>query len=365
MIRVMHVLTDTNIGGAGIWMLNFLKSYNRQNLEVLVVLPPKSALSHRVKETDVELVEVEGISDKSFSPSAIKGLVEVIKEKKPHVIHTHASLSARIAAKICRVPVVHTRHCLEGKKSFPKNKIYGFINNTLSSHVIGISQAVVQNLIDDGIKKEKLSLVYNGILPLSTYTSDERECIRQSYGIAKDDVAIGLVARLEKVKNPLMFARAAKLVLQKIPKAYFLIVGDGSLKSQVEAEIAPIADRVCMTGYLADVEKAYNALDILTLTSLSEALSISIIEGQSLAIPVVATDSGGTTELITHGESGFIVPVNDEKALADAIITLIENPGLQKQFGQAGQKIVKDRFTSDKMAKSIEKIYKSLTGKDE
>ena len=362
MIKIMHVLTDTNIGGAGIWLINFLKAYDRQNLDVFVVLPPKSALYDRIKALDTEVVEAEGIGDKSFSVSGIRVIKRIIKERKPHVIHTHASLSARIAAKLCKVPVVHTRHCLEGKKSFPKNKIYGFINNFLSAHVIGVSKAVVQNLKDDGIKEQKLSLVYNGITSLRSYTPEERQKARVGFGISDGDIAVGLVARLEEVKNPLLFARAAKIVAQKVPHAFFVIAGDGSLKQQVENEIKPIAHRVCMTGYVDDVEKVYNALDILTLTSASEALSISLIEGMSLRVPAISTDSGGPTEIIENGENGLIVPNHNEEALANAITKLIENPVLRDKFAVEGQKVTKEKFTSDKMAQSIEQIYKKLAG---
>lgn len=362
MLKIMHVLTDTNIGGAGIWLLNYLKSYNRQELEVFTALPPNAALADKIKELGTEIIEIDSIADKSFSVSAIKNFVKVIKDKKPDIIHTHASLSARIAAKLCGVPVVHTRHCLEDKKSFLKNIIYRFINNALSSHVIGVSRAVTENLKQDGIKHDKLSLVYNGITPLRCYTPEEKLKARQSFGIGKDHISIGIVARLEEVKNPLLFAEAAKIVAQKVPHAFFLIVGEGSLRHEMENAIAPISDRACITGYLSDVEKAYNAMDILTLTSSKEALSISLIEGQSIELPVISTDSGGPSEIIKHKENGFITPNGDADALAEAIIQLINNPELRDKFGKCGSEVIRQKFTSDKMAQSIEQIYKKLAG---
>ena len=363
MLKIMQVLTDTNIGGAGIWLINFLKSYNRSELDVFVALPPESALAPKVKELGVEVVEIEGIEDKSFSVSAVRKFMDIIRDRKPEFVHTHASLSARIAAKLCGVPVVHTRHCLEDRKSFPKNVIYGFINNALSTHVIGVSKAVTENLIWDGIKKDKLSLVYNGITPLRCYGTEEKAIARQSFGISEDHISVGLVARLEEVKNPLLFAEAAKIVAKEEPKAFFLVVGDGSLREQMEKAVQPISDRVCIAGYLDDVERAYNAMDVLALTSSKEALSISLIEGQSIGIPVISTDSGGPNEIITNGENGFITANEDAEALARAIIELINNPELRARMGSAGKKIVEEKFTSDKMAKSLERIYKY--GKDE
>ena len=362
MIKIMQVLTDTNIGGAGIWLLNFLKSCNRQELEVFVALPPNAALAGKIKELGAEITEIDGIEDKSFSISAIKNFAKAIKDKKPDIIHTHASLSARIAAKLCGVPVVHTRHCLEDKKNFPKNIIYKFINNALSAHVIGVSRAVTENLKEDGIKKDKLSLVYNGITPLRCYTPEEKLAARQSFGIGKDDISIGIVARLEEVKNPLLFAEAAKIVAKKVPEAFFLIVGEGSLRHEMENAMAPISDRACITGYLSDVEKAYNAMDMLTLTSTKEALSISLIEGQSIELPVISTDSGGPSEIITQGKNGLITPNGDADALAEAIIQLINNPELRETFGKCGSEIIRQKFTSDRMSQTIEQIYKKLAG---
>ncbi len=365
MIKVMQILTDTNIGGAGIWLLNFLKSYDREKYDVFVALPPKSALADRVSALNVPIVEIAGIEDCSFSLPAVRRIMNVIKKEKPKVVHTHASLSARIAAKLCNVPVVHTRHCLEDKKAFPKNIIYKLINSALSDHVIGVSKAVTDNLIQDGIKEDKLSLVYNGITPLRRYNEEERKKVRQEFGIPQNAVVVGIVARLEEVKNPLLFVKAAKIVAEKVPDVFFLIVGEGSLRQKVEAAARPIADKVHITGYLTDVERAYNAMDILTLTSIKEALSISLLEGQSIGLPVISTDSGGPAEIITPTANGILTPNGDETALADAIVHLIQNPEKRDIFGKIGKNMVINNFGSSAMADAIAKIYESLTGKDE
>ncbi len=365
MIKVMHFITDTNVGGAGIWLINYLKSFDRKELDVSVVLPTGAAIKDKAEILGIQIYELNSIADKSFSLSSVTEIKKLIKAKKPDIVHTHASLSARIAAKMCGVPVVHTRHCLEGKKSFPKDVIYKFINNTLSDRVIGVSKAVTQNLEDDGIIKDKLSLVYNGITPLTKYDEDRKRQAKLSFDIPPDATVVGLVARLEDVKNPLLFVRTAKIVAKKHKDVCFLIVGEGSLRSDVTREAEPLQDRVRMAGYLPDIERAYNAMDILTLTSKSEALSIAILEGQSIELPVVSTDSGGPKEIITNGENGIITPNNDENALSDAITYLLENPEKRAMFGKKGRENVLTNFSSENMAQSIEKIYKSLLGKDD
>ena len=125
-MKILQILTDTNVGGAGIWLLNFLKSYDRENLDVKVVLPKGAILVEEVKKLGNEVIEAEKIADKSFSVPGIKVFKSIFLEEKPDIIHTHACISARIAGRLCGVKIVNTRHCLEDKKSFPKNIVYRF-----------------------------------------------------------------------------------------------------------------------------------------------------------------------------------------------------------------------------------------------
>lgn len=363
MPKIMHVLTDTNIGGAGIWLCNFAKSNIKQKHQIVAVLPQNSMLCPRIRAEGIEVIELDKIADRSFSPESIGEIKKTIKEQKPDIVHTHASLSARIAAKMCGVPVVHTRHCLEGKKPFPKNIVYRIINNFLSSAVIGVSKAVTKNLEDDGIKPSKLHLVYNGINPVKEYTPEEKAAARNRLGIPPDVCVAALVARLESVKNPLLFVKAAHIAASHNPDIHFLVAGDGSLRSEVEKEAKPLGENFHITGYLENVADAYNAMDILTLTSESEALSISLIEGQSAGLPVISTDSGGPSEIITQGENGIIVPNGDAESLAKAILSLADNPQKRKAFGESGKQNVAKRFGLDVMSDEIDKIYKSLTDK--
>ena len=360
MIKVMHVLTDTNIGGAGIWLCNFLRSSITKKYDIVAVLPEKAVLTPRIRALGVRVIELKTIGDRSFSFESVREIYRVVKKEKPQIVHTHASLSARIASRLNGVSIVHTRHCIEEKKSFPKNLVYRFVNNVLSDKVIGVSKAVTDNLRSDGINEKKLSLVYNGIKPLNEYPNEEKNKMKEKFSLPPTSTVVGLVARLEDVKDPLLFVRAAKILEKDFPDVRFLMVGEGSLKKEVEKAVAPLKSKITMAGYLENVEEAYNAMDILTLTSKSEALSISLSEGQSIGLPAVSTDSGGTREVIEDGVNGFLVPVGDEISLAEAISLLIRNPEKRKEMGMAGKKIVIEKFGLETMSQSIDSIYKNL-----
>lgn len=361
-MKILQILTDTNIGGAGIWLLNFLKSYNRDKLEVSVVLPKGAKLIRQIEKLNVSVIEAENIADKSFSFSGIRTFKKIITDEKPDLIHTHACISARIAGRIKGVKIVNTRHCLEEKKSFPKNILYKFINNILSDRVIGVSEAVVNNLIYDGIKKNKVRLVYNGINPLIPISFEKKKEIREKYGFNESNVIIGIVARLEEVKNHDLFIRAAKLSCEKDSNLRFLIVGAGSLETKLKNKVKELNldDKVVFAGYIQNVNDITNIIDISVITSYREALSIALIEGMSLGKACIATDSGGPSEVIDNGKSGIIVPNNDEKRLSSAILELSDDINKREVFGKIGKKIFEEKFGIGEMAQKIEDIYAEI-----
>ena len=367
-MKILQILTDTNVGGAGIWLLNFLKAFDRESFEAAVVLPRGAELIPAVKKLGVRVIEADNIADRSFSLGSIGTFMRIMAEEKPEVIHTHACISARIAGRLKNVRIVNTRHCLEDPKRFPKRFIYRTVNNTLSDAVIGVSEAVVHNLIQDGIRERKVHLVYNGIAPLKPISPDKQINLRRQYGLDAGDVIVGIVARLEPVKNHELFLEAAKFAGIVNPRLRFLIVGTGSRESELKAmaKKSEIAEKIIFTGYIQDVNDIMNIIDIPVITSHKEALSIALIEGMSLAKPCIATDSGGTKEVVYHGRNGIIVPNNDAVNLSLAMIDLGQNARKRAALGAEGQKIAREKFGIAEMARQIETIYMEITGrKDE
>lgn len=361
MIKLMQIITDMNIGGAGIWLLNFLRHYDRSRLDVTVVLPRGSALAARVGALEVRYIEANDIGDRSFSPAGIKNIREIIERESPQVIHTHASLSARLAAKISHVPVVNTRHCLEMQKHGIKRAVYRRVNNFLSDRVIAVSRAVYKNLLEDGIPEEKLRLVYNGVEPVRIFSEGERERARLAFG-TEGCVAVGIFARLESVKNHRLFLLAAQAVYEVNDRFRFFIVGGGSLEEELKREAARlgIADVVTFTGYVDDITELMNVIDINVLTSDFEAMSISLAEGMTAGKPCITTDAGGTREVVENGKSGLVIKPGDTVALASAILTLASEPGRMRTFGEYGKAVATEKFSPVLMCEKLTGIYTEI-----
>lgn len=360
-IKVLHVLTDRNIGGAGRWLLYYLKYHNRDVFEVKAVLPHDSLLVDAVKALDVPVIAMEEMEDKSFDKKAMKALVKLFREEKPDIVHTHASMTARMAARAAMVPsIFNTKHCMESAPGIlPKKIVRREVNAAFSDKIIAVSRAVRRSMVHAGTHPEQIAVVYNGIEPIAIPTAEEKAELLASFGGRPGEKAVGMVARLEEVKDHETFLLGAQNVLEKRKDVRFYIVGDGSLREELERRVYElgISEWVTFTGFIKDVEKIEAALDIAVITSKAEALCLSIIESNIAGVPAVGTDSGGVAEVIKHGENGFLVPVGDAEELAERIEELLADDAKRKAFGAHAKKHAESMFMADKMTKRIEKLY--------
>ena len=360
-IKVLHVLTDRNIGGAGRWLLYYLKYHDRNEFEVKAVLPHDSLLVPAVKALDVPVIAMEEMEDKSFDKKAMKALVQLFKEEKPDIVHTHASMTARMAARAAFVPsVFNTKHCMESAPGLlPKKLVRREVNAAFSDKIIAVSRAVRRSMVHAGTSPEQIAVVYNGIEPIAIPTAEEKAALLQAYGGKDGEKAVGMVARLEEVKDHETFLLAAQNVLETRKDVRFYIVGDGSLRDELERRVYElgISSNVTFTGFVKDVEKIEAALDIAVITSKAEALCLSIIESNIAGVPAVGTDSGGVREVIKHGETGYLVSVGDSDRLAERIEELLADDAKRKAFGEHAKKRAESMFMADQMTQRIEKLY--------
>ena len=155
MIRVLQIISDTNIGGGGHSLLNYLRYRDRERVEVLVVMPRRSALKPAVEELGVEVAEIDAMADKSLDWKAIPLLRQLIHSWKPDLVHTHGSLSGRIAARLCGVRVLYTKHCAfppSKLQTSPPGRLAGRILDwALSDGVVAVGPSAEENLTSTGI----------------------------------------------------------------------------------------------------------------------------------------------------------------------------------------------------------------------
>ncbi len=364
MIKVIHIISDTNIGGAGRWLLNFLKHVDTKVFEIKVILPVESLLENEIfklNSQDIKVIEVDGMGDRSFDISVMYALYKILKDEGPAIVHTHASLTGRIAAKLVGVRyIIHTKHCID--ETPPKGVklcISSFVNNILSDRVIAVSEAVKKNLIEAGLDRKKIITIYNGIEVLKELSTDEKEGTKSKWGISRDEMVISFVARLEEVKGHIYFIEAAHEIVKIHDKVKFLIIGTGSLDKSLRQEVKSrgLTEKIIFTGHVEDITELINITDVNVLPSLSEAFGLSIVEAMSLSIPCVATRTGGIPEIIDDEINGLLVPIRDSHALARAIVSLMEDQSLRREIGKAAKLKVEEEFTAKAMTNKVTKLY--------
>jgi len=361
MIKICQVVSDTNVGGAGRYLLNYLKYYDRKQYKVSVVIPQNSKLLEFIatyKEIDIH--EIPYMADKSYDAKCVKILTELFKKEKFDILHTHASLSARIAGRKAKVKkILSTRHCIEPGGKPPVSYVKSILNNLLCDYYIAVSDAVADNLKDCGIKPMKIKTVYNGVEPVEHLGSEDVQKIKEKYGISNSNV-FGIFARLEEVKGHRYFIEAAKEYLSKGNEGTFLIVGDGSLSVELK-EMAKDTPQIIFTGYVKDTRELLNVTDVNVISSSSEAMSLAILEAMSLAKPTIATNVGGNPQLIHSGENGILTEYADAKALSEAFEKMANDKELYAKCSENAKKDFNSNFTAEKMITKLQQLYLEVT----
>ena len=350
-IKVIEVSSDTNIGGAGKCLLTLLENFDYNTFDVKVVLPKNSLLKPHIDKMNIPVIEVDGIADKSLDFAAVKELRMIFKREKPDIVHTHASMSARIAAKQAGAKVVYTRHSVfEPSKKISRGigkVINGMINNHYADSIIAVAEAAKDNLTDTGVKESKIKVILNGVDGLTPVSTDEKRIIKERFNLPDGYKAVSIVARLEDIKGHDYFIEAADRLLQKGIKA--------RVKNMNRQE------QIIFTGFISDVDKLMSITDVQANASFgTEATSLALLEGMSLGIPAVVSDFGGNPGVIKNGQNGYIVPKQNSKALADNLEVLLTDQKLYDYMSQGAKKIFQKTFTAQAMTKQTEQVYLDL-----
>lgn len=365
MKRILNIISDTNIGGAGRVILNYLNYTDRSRFETLVAVPRGSLLKEPLEKAGAKVYEVDGMADRSYHKDDVKLLKDLIRELKPDLVHTHGALSGRIAAKRCHVPVVYSRHSafpVPAKLRYPPGRwVNKLVNEHYADRIIAVSPATRDNLTDGGISPKKITVVMNGVAPVERTSPEERAALRDQLNIPEGCVVFGILARIEDYKGHLYLVEAARLLKERGVTGFrVLIAGTGAFEKEVAqaVEKAKVGDVVNMLGFRSDVAQLLGALDVqLNASYGTEATSLALLEGMSLGLPTIASDYGGNPWVIKDGEEGLLFPSRNAAALADAMERLVGDAALREAMGRRALEQFEREFTGEVFARNTEKIY--------
>jgi len=289
---------------------------------------------------------------------ALLQLIAVIRGYRPDVVHTYTSkagLLGRLAARICRVPlIVHTIYELpQNSTSRPwLKKLYWALEKLAAlwgHHFVTISQVNVEQILEERIcPAANLSLIREGI-ELERYrpqvTASE---IRARWGLPPDAKILGIAARLEPAKGHRDLLQAFSLLSERHPELHLMIMGTGELEEALQAEVVRmnLQERIHFLGWVEDLVSCIAALDLFVLSSHYEGLGLVLLEALAVNVPVVSTRVGGTQDIIEDGVTGLFAPPHNPGALAQTIERLLLDPGMAQRLAQAGRSRVEQDFRS-------------------
>ena len=386
MPKILRIINRFNIGGPT-YNATFLTRFLSEDYETLLVggLPePDEKDSLHIPES--YHVHPQLIPSMQRNPNfksdrrAYKELKKIIQEFQPDIVHTHAAKAGalgRKAAKACGVPVIvhtyhgHVFHSYFGKV---KTRIYQQIERRLAKISTGI-------VAISPIQKHELSAVYHiceadkieviplgfDLLPFQENLAEKRHLTREKYQLAAGEIAVAIVGRLAPIKNHGLFLDVIEHLAKEGIKATYFIVGDGSEREMIENRVKLLVEqyhlKIHLTSWITDIATFNAGMDVLCLTSSNEGTPVSLIEAQACNIPVISTDVGGVRDIISEGETGFVVPPNDVEKFAEKLKILLISKEIREKMSQNGWNHVKDKFHYTTLVKNMEAYYAKLLEK--
>ncbi len=372
-INILQIISSKDaIGGAQEHTRILCAGLDKNKYRVIMVTRPGSIVSY-YKEQGFEVIPVE----LRHNPGSILKLLSIIKKYKIHIVHTHNMLADRrgcVAGWLGRVPiVVTTMHTLMNTDRFGEKKRgtsiwqYNFLLKHVPKKIIALSEEVKRHTQKElNLGEDRISLVHNAS-DLSKFNLNiDKQKKKKEFGIDENCCVVGTVGRLVELKGYPYFVKAASMVLRAFHENLkFLIVGDGYMSDELKdlANNLGIADKIIFAGQRRDIPEILHILDIFVLPSYYEGLPRSVIEAQACGVAVVATNVGGTPEVVINDKTGILVPPKDEMAIAKAVIDLLMNKDKAERMGNAGREWVRKQFDAPVFIKKTEDLFEDLIRK--
>jgi glycosyltransferase involved in cell wall biosynthesis len=286
----------------------------------------------------------------------------LVRDRGVGLIHAHefgANTYGTLAGRLARVPVVTTVHGQSYYADCRRRRLaYRVVSR--AAVMVAVSEDIKRFVVERaGVSASRVRVVHNGIDAVRPVSAEERARLRTDLGIRDGERVVAVVGSLYGVKGHQYLLQGAPVVLETCPSTVFLIAGRGdcgaALKEQ--ARSLGIDERVRFLGFRQDVSALLAICDVFVLPSLSEGLSIAILEAMAAAKPVVTTRVGGNPELVVDGETGILVEPADARGLASAVTRILADPAEARRLGENGLSRVRSRFTMGKMVREYEAIY--------
>jgi len=366
--RVGFVVHVMQVAGAEVLVTQLIDRLRDEIEPTIFCLDSLGILGERMEKAGVPVVVLN--RSPGIDLSLPWRFAKELSRRKVDVLHAHqyTPFFYSALAKVCgawRVKIIFTEHgrhypdLVSWKRKFANRTLFSRLSYARTACCDFSGQAAERN---DGF--QPVETIRNGV-DLASFASrgtpSDRDQLRRRLGLESDRLYVGCIARFHPVKDHPMLLRAWKSVQAKFPQARLLLIGDGPEKDRMIAlaENLGILESVSFWGVRHDVADILQAIDVFTLTSVSEASSLTLLEAMASECPVVITDVGGNGEHVTNGVEGWLVPRHDHEKLAEQLQQLLEQPELRKKMAICARQRVEKEFSLEQTIERYRSLYVS------
>ncbi|MBB5436377.1 glycosyltransferase involved in cell wall biosynthesis [Pedobacter sp. AK017] len=364
-IKILQTIRQGKIGGGESHVIDLVEELNKDRYESIVLSFTEGPMVDRMKAKGIKTYVIETETPFDFTKW---GAVHAILEKeKIDIVHAHgtrANSNTFSSANKLGIPVLYTVH---GWSFHPDQKFllrnFRILGEKYLVNKSRLTICVSDNNLNDAKKlfpMKRATVVKYGI-NLNKFNPDaDFSDLRAELGLSKDTFVIGYVVRMTIQKDPLTLVRAIAMMPEDLD-IKFLFVGDGDLKNDAVklAKELNVTDRIIFMDFRQDVPNVLNAINVYCLPSLWEGLPIGMLEAMAMEKAVVVTAIDGAREVIVNEENGLLIPPQNPKKLAEALLQLYHDRHLTQRISKAAGQTIQENFNVVKMTRSIECIYDS------
>lgn len=357
---ILYLSTSSGPGGAERVISNLASSLDPERFRAILCLFRPGWIQERSESRGVRtyIIPTQGMMDWRW---ALR-FKRLLREEQVDLIHSHefdASVQGTFVAALSGTPLVATVH---GKnyfwEKFRRRLAYRWVSRRAT--MVAVSQNLKEFVMEKvGISPDRIKVIYNGVDALPYCDSTDVEQCRKELRIPQNDRLVGVVGNLYPVKGHQHLIDGIPAVLKKCPNTSFVFAGRGQLEPELKEQVHRLGldKRVHFLGLRQDIPRILAMLDVFVQPSLSEGLSMAILEAMIAGKPVVATQVGGNPELVLEGETGFLVPPRDSQALASSLVTLLTNKAQAAQLAEKGKSRAEGQFSLETMVRAYQALY--------
>jgi len=359
-MNILYIANHLNVGGITSYVLTLATGLKKRGHEVHIASSGGQLLS-RFQEAGINYIHIPIKTKSEINPkilvSACK-LSSAVKKYNIDIAHSNSRTTQVLGCLLARfVDIPHISTC----HGFFKKKVFRKIFPCWGQKVIAISESVKEHLMKDfAVREEDIRVIYNGIdmENLKATSSNLPAEEKKNFGLGEGPV-VGILARLSDVKGHIYLIEAMKNVLEKLPHAQLLIVGEGKMQKELVALVnrLGIEKNVFFMPSVNDTKEVLSIMDLFVMPSLKEGLGLALMEAMSSGLPVIGSDVGGIKSLIQDGYNGLLIKPADSQGLARAIMELLQTPERAKNLGRNARIFINQNFSQEKMVLETQKLY--------